>query len=75
MGINSEEKTINEDGQEKRAFIVSFTNGALEQLEELRQFFKLTENIDVIKAGISIVQKSKEQGEKKADETKPSPEQ
>ncbi len=65
MGINSEEKIIKEGNDEKKGFLVTFTNGTLEQLEELKQFFKTEDKLEVIKLGISVLQKAKETQEKK----------
>ena len=74
MPITCTEQTVNEDGQDKKALVVSFTNGALEQLEELRDFYKLKDNLEVVKFGVSVLQKAKEAGAiKKAEDNKSNP--
>ena len=60
MAINSEEKIIKDAEGEKRGFVVTFTNGTLEQLEELREHFKEKDKLDVIKLGISLLQRAKD---------------
>lgn len=60
MSITSKSTTINEDGPEKNAFTITFTNGAKQQLEELKEFLKAKTELDVIKMGISLLQKLKE---------------
>lgn len=57
---NHIEKQKNEDGTEKEVLSVTFSNGALEQLRELQKEFGLDDEISVIKLGISIIQKAKE---------------
>lgn len=63
MGITSEEKKMMEEGKERNVLSVEFSNGALEQLEDLRGFFQWKEKTDPIKFGISLLQKVKEQKE------------
>lgn len=65
MAVNSEEKIIKEGAEEKKGFSVTFTNGTLQQLEELKDFFKKPDKLEVIKLGISILQQAKESQEKK----------
>jgi len=64
MAVISEEKTVNEAGAEKKQFLVTFDNGTLEQLEELKTFFKQTDKLDVIKLSISLLQRAKDTQEK-----------
>lgn len=64
MAIVAEEKMVNEGGSEKRKFSVTFDNGTLEQIEELKTFFKQTQNVDVIKLAVSLLQRAKEEQEK-----------
>ena len=66
MAVISEEKTITEGGVEKKKFLVTFDNGTLEQLEELKTFFKQTDKLDVVKLAVSLLQKAKESQEKSA---------
>lgn len=60
MALDSEEKIIKDGGTEKKGFSVTFTNGTLEQLEELKEFFKKADKLEVIKLGISVLQQAKE---------------
>ncbi len=60
MAITSEEKKVKEGEIERDAFVVTFTNGTLEQLEELRQYFKSNDKLELVKLGISVLQKAKE---------------
>lgn len=68
MPINSKNAKVQEDGQEKDALVFTFTNGAKEQLEELKSFFKVDNELDVIKSGISILANFKKEKEKKESE-------
>lgn len=61
MPINGTKNTINEEGQDKEAFVVTFTNGALQQLEDLRLHYSQPDLNEVIKLGISLLQQIKEQ--------------
>jgi hypothetical protein len=75
MPITSENTTVNEDGQEKNGLTFTFTNGAKEQLEELKKFFKSPTELDVIKLGISVLQnfKEKEEVSKEKEENENAP--
>jgi hypothetical protein len=64
MAITGERREITEGGQKKKALTVSFTNGALEQLEALKNFIGTDDPIEVVKLGISFVQRIKEREEK-----------
>lgn len=64
MPIESEKKVENIDGIEKDKLVLTFSNGALEQLVDLKKHFKLTDDTDVVKFGISMLQKFKESDEK-----------
>lgn len=55
---------MTEGATEKKQFVVTFDNGTLEQIEELKTFFKQPEKIDVVKLAISLLQRSKEFQEK-----------
>ena len=71
MSVTSEEKTINENGENKAGLAVYFTNGAWQQLQELKAFFKTQTDLDAIKLGISFLQQVKESREsKKTDSDK-----
>lgn len=64
MAFKGEIKTIKEDGKEKKILVATFTNGTMEQLEELKEFFKIPDVAEVVKVGISLLQKYKEDREK-----------
>ena len=68
MPLSGENKKINEDGTDKEAFVVSFTNGAKEQIESLKQHFKAPDELEIIKLGISVLQRIKEQEDKKGQD-------
>lgn len=70
MPIVGENKKITEEGNEKDAFVVSFTNGALEQLGEFRDFFKQTNLEEVVKLAVSFLQQIREMKERE-DKSKP----
>lgn len=57
MALVGEEKT-GLDG--KKQFVATFDNGTLEQLEELKNFFKQGEKIDLVRLAISVLQRTKE---------------
>lgn len=61
MAITSEKTNINEDGQDKPALVISVTNGALEQLEDLKRFIGAEDTLEVVKVGIALIQKLKEE--------------
>ncbi len=69
MPIDGAEKTITAEGGDKKAFVVTFTNGALEQVEELKSFFKANNNLELVKLGISLLQQFKERGEQEDKKT------
>lgn len=64
MAVDGEEKIVKEGGIEKKGFSVTFTNGTLQQLEELKDFFKKSDKLEIIKLGISVLQNAKEAQEK-----------
>ena len=64
MSINSEDKIVKEGDEEKQGFSVSFTNGALAQVEDLKEFFKTPDKLGVIKLAISLLQRAKNEQEK-----------
>lgn len=51
-------------GKTEEVFSVEFTNGGVKQLEELKEFFKAHDLVEVIQLGISYLQKVKETHEK-----------
>lgn len=64
MPLKSEETKVIEEGRDKNAFVVTFTNGALEQLEELKAFLGVADKMDVIKMAVSVVQNIKDKGDR-----------
>jgi len=69
MSVTSENKKVQEDGQEKDAVTITFTNGAKQQLEELKNFLNKPTELDVIKLGISLLENYKEEKAKKEQES------
>lgn len=69
MSLTGEEKKITENGEEKDGLAVYFTNGALQQLQELKAFFKVSNDLETVKVAISFLQQIKErqEREKKTD--------
>ncbi|HTX86656.1 MAG TPA: hypothetical protein VMC41_01145 [Candidatus Nanoarchaeia archaeon] len=61
MPIDAQLKTVDKNGEMKEEFSVSFTNGALEQIRELQKFFKTPDEVSVVKMGISLLQKYREE--------------
>lgn len=64
MPIDGKNDKINDNGTEKPAFVVTFTNGALDQLKEFSSFFEKNDLTEVIKLGVSFLQQIKELKEK-----------
>lgn len=56
MALIGEEKTTDD----KKQFVAIFDNGTLEQLEELKAFFKQTDKTELIRLAISLLQRTKE---------------
>ena len=65
MGVEGQDKIIEKDGEKKDCFQIDFTNGALQQLKELKDFFHIENETNTIKVAISFLQKMKEEREKK----------
>lgn len=63
MPQHGEKTTVNEDGTVKDAYTVTFTNGALEELEELQKTLKVDDLDMVLKVGIALLKKTGEQGD------------
>lgn len=70
MPVTAKNKKVREEGQEKNALVVNFTNGALEQINELKKYFNAPSELEIVKLGISILQDIKEDKEKKEQENK-----
>jgi hypothetical protein len=64
MAVSGEEKIVEEGGASKKKYIVTFDNGTLDQIEELKTFFKQGDKLDVVKLAISLLQSAKEAREK-----------
>lgn len=61
MPVTGQKTEVMEGGAKKEALNVSFTNGALEQLETLKSFVGTDDPVEVIKVGIAFIQRAKEQ--------------
>lgn len=61
MPIQGKNETIQEEGKEKDAFTVTFTNGAKQQISDLKQFFKQPDELELIKLAISLLENIREQ--------------
>ena len=55
MPIKGKKSTANEDGVDKEVYTVAFTNGALEELEQLQQKFHLPSLESVLKLSIAFL--------------------
>lgn len=66
MALTGEEKNIESGEVLKRQFVATFDNGTLEQLEELRTFFKQSDNTELVRLAISLLQRAKEAQENAA---------
>jgi len=74
MPISAEDKIEkNGAGIDSRKLTVTFTNGSVDQIEELKNFLKLESCLDVIKLGISFLQRIKDDEDKtkKSDSDSP----
>lgn len=60
MALNGKEEVLKDGGVEKPQFIATFDNGTLEQLEELKTFFKQADKTELIRLAISLLQRTKE---------------
>lgn len=65
MPITSEKGKKNEEGIEKDSITFTFTNGAKDQLAELKEHFSQENELELIKLAISLLQKIKENEAKK----------
>ena len=70
MPLTGRELKKNEEGIEKDCLEVSFTNGALEQLKELKAHFDLKDLTEVVSSGIGVLQRIKELNDKEKSENK-----
>lgn len=57
MPVEHKTEMVGEGEDKKEVFSVSFTNGALEQLRELKKFFNAPDEVSVVKLGVSLMQK------------------
>ena len=60
MALQHERTTKVEDGQEKDCLKMEFTNGALQQLEDLKPFVSAADPADVVKFAIAFLQRLKD---------------
>lgn len=65
MPIQGKQTTKKEDGVDKDAYTVAFTNGALEELENLKEKFKLESLEAVVKLSIALLGRLEESDEQK----------
>ncbi len=61
MPIQGKNETIKEEGQDKDAFTVTFTNGAKQQINDLKDFFNQSDELELIKLAISLLENIREQ--------------
>lgn len=59
MAVNGQQKIIEKDGERKDIFEITFSNDALKQLDDLRKYFELEDNREVVKLGISFLERIK----------------
>lgn len=60
MPTTGEKTTITEDGIDKSVYTVAFTNGALQELEELQSKMELPDLESVVKLSIALLRRLKE---------------
>lgn len=60
MPIQGQQTTTNEDGVDKDAYTVAFTNGALEELEQLKEKMHLPDLEAVVKLSIALLRRLEE---------------
>lgn len=65
MALIGEEKTAKEEGLDKKKFHAIFDNGTLEQLEDLRAYFKQSDKVELVRLAISTLQRIKDLEEPK----------
>ena len=65
MPTKSENTTVQENGSDKEALQLTFTNGSLQQLKDLASFLKVTEPAQVIEKAIGIIQQVKDMEDKR----------
>ena len=68
MPISSTTTIVQEEDQNKNAVMISFTNGAKQQIEELKTYFNVPNEAEVVKLGISLLANLKKKEEEKAQE-------
>jgi hypothetical protein len=57
MSMTSHKDTVQEDGVDKEAYVVSFTNGAYKELEELQRKLKLKDVDTVLKVAVAVLKR------------------
>lgn len=71
MPVHGEKKNkVTKDGKTQEVFNVEFTNGGITQLDELKEFFKADDLVEVVQLGLAYLQRLKEMQQKKEMEEK-----
>ncbi len=70
MPILGRKEKISEEGESKEGFVVTFTNGALDQLNDFSNFYNKNDLTEVIKLAVSFLQQIKELKEKEIEDLK-----
>jgi hypothetical protein len=68
MPIDGHIEKVQKDAAEKEIFSVTFSNGAWQQLKDLKQVFDAPDELSIVKLGISILEKAREEKEKSKKE-------
>jgi hypothetical protein len=70
MGQTGTKTTVNEDGVDKDAYTVTFTNGALAELEELQKSIKAEDLDSVLRVAIGVLKRLEELNKNGKSESK-----
>ena len=68
MSLTGGKIELEQEGENKPAFVANFTNGALQQLEELSTYFNKTDHIETVELAISFLELVKKSEETKSKE-------
>lgn len=71
MALIGKDQTLGEGTDAKKQFVATFDNGTLEQLEDLKTFFKQSDKTDLVRLAISLLQRAKESQEAAAKRSNP----
>lgn len=66
MGTQAQKTTVNENGEEKDALQITFTNGALAELEDLAKYLKTDDLVEVVRIGIALLNNTRRHTKPKA---------